>query len=194
MQLKTLNDVAATDMECVNELIKDQTVSDARLICEVGNHVINNGGKRLRSLIVILVARALGYHGHDHIIVAALIELLHSASLMHDDVVDEARYRRGRISANVIYGNKSCIRVGNYFCTRAFRMMVNLSEKRIASLMTEAANTVTEGEILQLANLLNINTTPDDYFNIIYSKTGKLFEVASQSAAVTAQASPEKEE
>lgn len=188
-----IDEIMQQDMTRVEHLLYEQTGSETALIKELGRYVIGSGGKRVRSLIVCLTARALGYDGPHHTMVSAILELIHSASLMHDDVVDGATRRRGRASANSVFGNIASVRVGNFLCTQAFRMMVALPDRRIAEVMTCAANVMTEGEIYQLSAIANVSLLETEYFKIIYCKTGRLFEVAAQCAAIVAGAGQEEE-
>lgn len=191
--MSVIEGILQRDLERVETLLYEQAQSSAALTGALGLYVTGSGGKRTRSQVVLLVAGALGYDGPEHITVSAFLELIHSASLMHDDVVDGATRRRGRPSANKVFGNAASVRVGNFFCTRAFRMMTQLSDPRVPEIMTAAANIMTEGEILQLSVVADAGLTEDTYFQIIYSKTGRLFEVATQCAAIVASATPEQE-
>ncbi|MCL1886589.1 MAG: polyprenyl synthetase family protein [Betaproteobacteria bacterium] len=176
----------AADMELVDGLIQEQLRSDAGLITLVGEHIINAGGKRIRPLLVLLMAHALGCQGQHHHTLAAIIEFVHTASLLHDDVVDESHIRRGVESANARFGNAASVLVGDFMYTRAFRMMLSVSDRRIMEILAEAVNTIAEGEVMQLMKMRQTNMDKAGYFRIIYAKTAKLFEVACVFGALTA--------
>ena len=193
MNLEKIIDLTAPDMAAVNTTILDQLNSDVVLINQLGHYIISGGGKRIRPMIAVLVARALGYQGTKHITVAALIEFIHTATLLHDDVVDESDMRRGKATANAAFGNAASVLVGDYIYTRSFQMMTSLESLRVLTLMSAATNVIAEGEVLQLMNCNNPDITEENYMQVIYSKTARLFEAASQSAAVLADASEEQE-
>ncbi|MGE4799597.1 octaprenyl diphosphate synthase [Yersinia hibernica] len=193
MNLEKIIDLTAPDMAAVNTTILDQLNSDVVLINQLGHYIISGGGKRIRPMIAVLVARALGYQGSKHITVAALIEFIHTATLLHDDVVDESDMRRGKATANAAFGNAASVLVGDYIYTRSFQMMTSLESLRVLTLMSAATNVIAEGEVLQLMNCNNPDITEENYMQVIYSKTARLFEAASQSAAILADASEEQE-
>ncbi|WP_145523448.1 octaprenyl diphosphate synthase [Yersinia rohdei] len=193
MNLEKIIELTAPDMAAVNTTILDQLNSDVVLINQLGHYIISGGGKRIRPMIAILVARALNYQGNKHITVAALIEFIHTATLLHDDVVDESDMRRGKATANAAFGNAASVLVGDYIYTRSFQMMTSLESLRVLTLMSDATNVIAEGEVLQLMNCNNPDITEENYMQVIYSKTARLFEAASQSAAVLANASEEQE-
>lgn len=193
MNLEKIIDLTAPDMAAVNTTILDQLNSDVVLINQLGHYIISGGGKRIRPMIAILVARALGYQGTKHITVAALIEFIHTATLLHDDVVDESDMRRGKATANAAFGNAASVLVGDYIYTRSFQMMTSLESLRVLTLMSAATNVIAEGEVLQLMNCNNPDITEENYMQVIYSKTARLFEAASQSAAVLSDATEEQE-
>ncbi|AHM76010.1 octaprenyl diphosphate synthase [Yersinia hibernica] len=193
MNLEKIIDLTAPDMAAVNTTILDQLNSDVVLINQLGHYIISGGGKRIRPMIAVLVARALGYQGTKHITVAALIEFIHTATLLHDDVVDESDMRRGKATANAAFGNAASVLVGDYIYTRSFQMMTSLESLRVLTLMSAATNVIAEGEVLQLMNCNNPDITEENYMQVIYSKTARLFEAASQSAAILADASEEQE-
>jgi len=160
--------------------------SDVALVNQVAHHIIHNGGKRLRPLAVLLAARACGCHGQDHITAAAIIEFIHTATLLHDDVVDSSGLRRGRQTANALFGNQASVLVGDFLYSRAFQMMVELKALRILDVMANATNTIAEGEVLQLMNCNNPDTSETDYMEVIYRKTAKLFEAGARIGAILA--------
>ncbi|MGL5264731.1 MAG: octaprenyl diphosphate synthase, partial [Plesiomonas shigelloides] len=163
------------------------------LINQLGYYIISGGGKRIRPMIAVLAARALDYQGHGHITVAALIEFIHTATLLHDDVVDESDLRRGKATANAAFGNAASVLVGDFIYTRAFQMMTSLDSMRILQLMASATNVIAEGEVQQLMNCNDPDISEDNYMQVIYSKTARLFEAAAQSSAILAGASEQQE-
>lgn len=184
MDMQSINALAKDDMLGVNALIGEQLTSDVALINQLGMYIVNSGGKRLRPLLTVLAARALGYQGNDHQKLAAIIEFIHTATLLHDDVVDESELRRGRKTANAVFGNEASVLVGDFLYTRAFQMMVQLDSLKILSILADATNIIAEGEVLQLMNCNDPDTTEARYFNVIYGKTAKLFEAATQLAGM----------
>ncbi|CAQ86132.1 MULTISPECIES: octaprenyl diphosphate synthase [Photorhabdus] len=193
MNLESIIKLTADDMAAVNEAILSQLNSDVALINQLGYYIISGGGKRIRPIIAILAARALGYQSDKHITVAALIEFIHTATLLHDDVVDESDMRRGKATANATFGNAASVLVGDFIYTRSFQMMTTLNSMRVLKLMSEATNVIAEGEVLQLMNCNDPNISEDDYMRVIYSKTARLFEVAAHSSAIISNATPEQE-
>ncbi|MBJ7222579.1 MULTISPECIES: octaprenyl diphosphate synthase [unclassified Brenneria] len=193
MNLEQITALTTQDMTAVNEVILEQLNSDVVLINQLGHYIISGGGKRIRPMIAVLAARALAYDGHKHITVAALIEFIHTATLLHDDVVDESDMRRGKATANAAFGNAASVLVGDFIYTRAFQMMTSLESLRVLALMSEAVNVIAEGEVLQLMNCNDPNITEESYMRVIYSKTARLFEAAAQSSAILAGATPEQE-
>lgn len=184
MDMQSINALAKDDMLGVNALIGEQLTSEVALINQLGMYIVNSGGKRLRPLLTVLAARALGYQGNDHQKLAAIIEFIHTATLLHDDVVDESELRRGRKTANAVFGNEASVLVGDFLYTRAFQMMVQLDSLKILSILADATNIIAEGEVLQLMNCNDPDTTEARYFNVIYGKTAKLFEAATQLAGI----------
>lgn len=184
MNLKQIIQLTAHDMIEVNKAITEQLQSDVTLINQLGHYIISSGGKRVRPMIAVLAARALNYNGDKHVAVAALIEFIHTATLLHDDVVDESSMRRGRATANATFGNAASVLVGDFIYTRAFQMMTNLKSLRVLALMSEAVNMIAEGEVLQLVNTHNPDITEEGYMCVIYKKTARLFEAATQSSAI----------
>lgn len=186
MQLEQIKALSSEDMTAVNQLIGEQLSSDVALINQLGFYIVNSGGKRIRPLLTVLAARALGYQGEGHIRLAALIEFIHTATLLHDDVVDESTMRRGRETANALFGNQASVLVGDFLYTRAFQMMVQFDTMRVMDILSDATNRIAEGEVLQLMNVNDANVTEASYFEVIYCKTAKLFEAATRLAAVIA--------
>ncbi|WP_067705988.1 MULTISPECIES: octaprenyl diphosphate synthase [unclassified Erwinia] len=193
MNLEQINELTAQDMADVNAIILEQLNSEVSLINQLGYYIISGGGKRIRPMIAVLSARALNYTGKQHVTVAALIEFIHTATLLHDDVVDESDMRRGKATANAAFGNAASVLVGDFIYTRAFQMMTSLGSLRVLALMSEAVNVIAEGEVLQLMNCNDPDITEESYMRVIYSKTARLFEAASQSSAILADATPAQE-
>ncbi|OKP04577.1 octaprenyl diphosphate synthase [Xenorhabdus eapokensis] len=193
MNLESIIKLTADDMAAVNETILNQLNSDVALINQLGYYIISGGGKRIRPMIAVLAGKALRCQDAKHIKVAALIEFIHTATLLHDDVVDESDMRRGKATANAIYGNAASVLVGDFIYTRSFQMMTDLDSMRVLKLMSDATNVIAEGEVMQLMNCNDPNISEDDYMRVIYSKTARLFEVAAHSAAILANATPEQE-
>ncbi|GFN45504.1 octaprenyl diphosphate synthase [Candidatus Regiella insecticola] len=191
--LDEVKELTAKDMATVNDTIKEQMRSDVALITEISHYIINNGGKRIRPMIAILVAQALGYKGNQHITIAVLIEFIHTATLLHDDVVDNSDLRRGKATVNAQFGNAASVLVGDFIYTRAFQMMTQLGSMRVLEVMSTATNMIAKGEVQQLINCKDPRITEENYLSVIGSKTAKLFEAASQSSAILAGANKEKE-
>jgi octaprenyl-diphosphate synthase len=186
--LKKIQALCAEDMGKVDQLILAQMNSDVVLINQLGHYIISGGGKRIRPMIAVLAARALGYNGTAHITAAAFIEFIHTATLLHDDVVDESDMRRGKETANALFGNAASVLVGDFIYTRAFQLMTSLDSLKILRIMSDATNVIAEGEVLQLMNCNDPNTTEQSYMQVIYSKTARLFEAATQCAAIVTEA------
>lgn len=193
MDLKKIQQLANQDMSAVNDLIYSQLQSDVALINQLGIYIVNAGGKRMRPMLTVLAARALNYDKTDHIAIAAIIEFIHTATLLHDDVVDESNMRRGRETANALFGNSASVLVGDFLYTRSFQMMVKLNNMRIMDILSDATNIVAEGEVLQLMNCNDPDTTEESYMEVIYCKTAKLFEAATRLAALVSDQSDEIE-
>lgn len=184
MDIKDIQSLAQQDMTLVNDLIYSQLQSDVALINQLGIYIVNAGGKRMRPMLTTLAARALNYQGTQHIDLAAIIEFIHTATLLHDDVVDESDMRRGRETANALFGNSASVLVGDFLYTRSFQMMTKLQNMRVMDILSDVTNIVAEGEVLQLMNCNDASTTEESYMQVIYCKTAKLFEAATQLAAV----------
>ena len=184
--LEALRDLVSEDWASVNRLIFQRLGSDVALVNQVAHHIIHGGGKRLRPLTTLLAARACGYDGEQHIAAAAIIEFIHTATLLHDDVVDDSGLRRGRETANAVFGNQASVLVGDFLYSRSFQMMVEIGELRILDVLANATNTIAEGEVLQLMNCNNPNITESDYMEVVYRKTAKLFEAGTRMGAILA--------
>jgi octaprenyl-diphosphate synthase len=186
-RLLSFDDVLALshdDMAAVDQLITESLASDVALVSQVSEYIILSGGKRLRPVIVLLASRALGYEGDQHCRSAAIIEFIHTATLLHDDVVDSSERRRGRETANTVFGNQASVLVGDFLYSRAFQMMVDIDSMRVMQILADATNTIAGGEVLQLMNVHDPDTTEDSYRQVIYRKTARLFEAGAQIAAV----------
>ena len=190
MQLKDIRSLVEADLAAVDQEIRRQLASDVRLVNQVGDYIIGAGGKRVRPLLVVLAARAAGATDSAHIPAAALIEFIHTATLLHDDVVDDSAKRRGRDTANEIFGNPASVLVGDFLYSRAFQMMAALDSPAVIRVMADATNTIAAGEVLQLMNSGDPDTTEVRYMEVIYRKTARLFEAGAQVAAIVAQAPP----
>ncbi|GAB2778254.1 polyprenyl synthetase family protein [Halomonas shantousis] len=184
----------AEDFAAVDRTVLAQLASRVPLVETIGRYIIESGGKRLRPLLVLLAARALGYQGDKHITLATLIEFMHTSTLLHDDVVDESSMRRGKATANDAWGNAPSVLVGDFLYSRSFQMMVNVGSMRVMEILSAATCTIAEGEVLQLTNVGNPDVDEAAYFETIQGKTAMLFEAASHSGAVLAGASPREEE
>lgn len=184
----------AGDMNTMDAVIARRLQSDVPLVAQVSQYIIAAGGKRLRPALVLLMAGALGYRGEQHFNLAAVVEFIHTATLLHDDVVDESTLRRGRSTANEVFGNPASVLVGDFLYSRAFQMMVEVGNMRIMQTLAEATNVIAEGEVLQLMNMHDAALSEDGYLRVIRSKTAKLFEASARLAALLAQSSPAVEQ
>jgi len=194
MAQNAITELSAQDMQAVNALILERLQSDVSLINQLGYYIISGGGKRMRPLLTVLSAKALGYEGDQHIKLACIIEFIHTATLLHDDVVDESALRRGRDTANQLFGNAASVLVGDFLHTRSFQMMAELGNLRIMEILSEATNVIAEGEVMQLMNCNDPETSEQQYLSVIYCKTAKLFEAATRLAAVLSQQPPHIEQ
>lgn len=176
--------LAEDDRRAVDELITSSLESDVALVSQVSQYIVMSGGKRLRPLIVLLASRALAYDGEQHVRAAAIIEFIHTATLLHDDVVDSSSRRRGKDSANTVFGNQASVLVGDFLYSRAFQMMVDIGDMRVMRILADATNTIAAGEVMQLMNVHDPETSEEDYRQVIYRKTARLFEAGAQIAAV----------
>ncbi|HTN33306.1 MAG TPA: octaprenyl diphosphate synthase [Marinobacter sp.] len=193
MTAERIYSTVAEDFSRVNDLIIERLSSDVPLVEKIAQHIIESGGKRLRPLLVLLSSQAAGYNGHDHLKLAAVIEFLHTATLLHDDVVDTSDMRRGRSTANAQWGNAPSVLVGDFLYARAFEMMVELKSLPIMEVLSRATAVIAEGEVMQLMNVKNPDLTQAQYMTVIHNKTAMLFEAASHTGALLAGASPEHE-
>jgi octaprenyl-diphosphate synthase len=194
MDFNSIRQLADADMQAVNALIQRRLHSEVVLINQLSHYIIGSGGKRLRPLLALLVARACGYQGGKHIDAAAIVEFIHTATLLHDDVVDESDMRRGKQTANNVWGNQAAVLVGDFLYSRSFEMMVDIGSMRVMEILSTATNTIAEGEVLQLLNCRDPDTTEARYMEVIHSKTAKLFEAACQLGAVLAGLNSEQEQ
>ena len=190
MQLEEIRALVTEDLKSVDQTIVDRLASDVVLVNQISRYIVGGGGKRLRPLSVVLAARACGHTGDKHVAAAAIIEFIHTSTLLHDDVVDSSDKRRGRDTANHVFGNQASVLVGDYLYSRSFQMMVELGDMRIQDVMADATNTIAEGEVLQLMNVHDPDTSEQRYFEVIYRKTAKLFEAGAQLAAILSASPP----
>ena len=174
------------DWPDVNRRIADNLQSDVALVNSVSHYIVNSGGKRLRPLLVLLAARACGYTGDKHVLAAVIIEFIHTATLLHDDVVDDSSLRRGQRTANSVFGNEASVLVGDFLYSRSFQLMVQVGHMRIMDVFADATNTIAEGEVLQLMNCNDPDTTEQQYLEVVYRKTAKLFEAGMLIGAILA--------
>ncbi len=181
-----LSDLVTADMDRVNAVILSRTGSDVTMIPEVANHLINSGGKRLRPMLTLALARLTGYGGDGHIKLAAAVEFMHTATLLHDDVVDESELRRGRLAARMLWGNEASVLVGDFLLGQAFKMMVEVGSLRALEILSSAAAVIAEGEVMQLEAAKNTATTEDEYLAVIRAKTAELFAAACEVGPVIA--------
>ena len=193
MSIDAIREFIATDMHAVDEVIRTRLHSDVVLIRQVAEYIIGGGGKRLRPALVLLSAGAFGYRGTHHHTLAAVIEFIHTATLLHDDVVDESALRRGRPTANSLFGNAASVLVGDFVYSRAFQMMVGVDSMRVLQVLADATNVIAEGEVLQLMNCHNADVDEKNYLQVIRFKTAKLFEAATRLGAILGQASRDAE-
>ncbi len=191
--IEPVRQLLAADMKIVDDVIRQRLHSDVALIKQVAEYIISAGGKRMRPALVLLAAGALGYRGSQQHELAAIVEFIHTATLLHDDVVDESDLRRGRETANALFGNAASVLVGDFLYSRSFQMMVGLNNMRVMQVLADTTNTIAEGEVLQLLNAHDPETDEARYFKVIRFKTAELFQAAAQLGAIVACASPEQE-
>ncbi len=192
--LDKLKQLLAADMAAVDAVIRARLHSEVVLVNQIGEYIVNSGGKRLRPMLVLLSAQAFGYNGaHQHNL-AAVVEFIHTATLLHDDVVDESELRRGRETANALFGNAASVLVGDFLYSRAFQMMVEVGEMRVMQTLADATNIIAEGEVLQLLNCNDADVDIPNYMRVIHYKTAKLFEAAMRLGAILGKASAADEE
>ena len=191
--LQPLLDLVAEDMDGVNRIILDKAVSDVELIPKLAHHLIDSGGKRLRPMLTIASAKLAGYQGEGHVKLAASVEFMHTATLLHDDVVDESDFRRGKKAARLLWGNQASVLVGDFLLGQAFRMMVDVGSLAALKILSNASAVIAEGEVMQLAAAKNMATTEDEYLAIINAKTAALFSAAAEvGAAIANRPAPEQ--
>ncbi|MDH5424549.1 MAG: octaprenyl diphosphate synthase [Gammaproteobacteria bacterium] len=184
MNINDIKVLTTADMTAVDELIKKRLYSEVVLVNQVSQYIVNSGGKRLRPLLALLSAKAYGYQGEEHFSLAAIVEFIHTATLLHDDVVDESLLRRGADTANALFGNAASVLVGDFLYSRSFQMMVELNNLKIMGILSESTNIIAEGEVLQLMNCHDADTTEARYIEVIHFKTAKLFEAATRLGAI----------
>ena len=193
MNLAELLAPIAEDMKAVDAVIRSRLSSDVVMIRTIGDYIVGAGGKRMRPALLLMIAKALGYQGTHHHLLAAVVEFIHTATLLHDDVVDESDMRRGRSTANAVFGNAASVLVGDYLYSRSFEMMVETDKMQIMSILSGATTIIAEGEVLQLMNVHDPEVSLERYLQVVRYKTAKLFEASAQVGAVIAGATPELE-
>lgn len=193
MSIEQIRSFIAQDMNAVDDVIRDKLHSHVALIRQISEYIINSGGKRLRPALVILSAGAFNYQGKYHHNLAAVVEFIHTATLLHDDVVDESELRRNKETANALFGNAASVLVGDFLYSRAFQMMVEVDNMRIMQVLADATNTIAEGEVLQLLNCRDPDVDEENYLRVIRFKTAKLFEAATRLGAILGNATPDEE-
>ena len=184
ISINDIKQLTQDDMAAVDDVIRERLKSDVALVQQLGHYIIDAGGKRLRPLLALLSARAFGYEGNTHQLLAAIIEFIHTATLLHDDVVDESDMRRGNETANALFGNAASVLVGDFLYSRAFEMMVDVNDMRVMDILANTTNVIAEGEVMQLMNIHDADTTEERYVEVIHCKTAKLFEAATRLGAV----------
>lgn len=194
VSLDAIRDFLLADMAAVDEVIRQRLHSEVVLVRQVADYIVASGGKRLRPALLLLSAGAFGYQGSHHRELAAVIEFIHTATLLHDDVVDESALRRGRSTANALFGNAAAVLVGDFLYSRAFQMMVGVNNMRVLQVLADATNVIAEGEVLQLMNCRNPEVDESGYLQVIRYKTAKLFEAATRLGAILGGATPEAED
>jgi len=194
MEIDAIQQLIDSDMQSVDDLIKQRLQSDVVLVNQLGHYIVSSGGKRLRPMLHLLCANAMGFEGKHHHSIAAIVEFIHTATLLHDDVVDGSELRRGKDTANALWGNEASVLVGDFLYSRAFEMMVEIGNMRVMEILAHATNIIAEGEVMQLMNVHDADTTEERYLEVIRYKTAKLFEASSRLAAVICGASDEQEQ
>jgi octaprenyl-diphosphate synthase len=189
-----LESVIGADMAEVDNVLRESLASDVALIRQIAEYIVGSGGKRLRPSLLLLAAGACGYRGRDHYTLAAVIEMIHTATLLHDDVVDESKLRRGHATANAAFGNAAAVLVGDFLYSRAFQLMVSVDRMRVLAILADTTNVIAEGEVLQLMNAGNAALDERAYFDVIGRKTAKLFEAAARLGAVLGNADSARED
>jgi len=193
MEFSSIRELIEDDLKATDALILDRLRSDVVLINQVGHYIVNSGGKRLRPMIVLLAARALGYQGKIHVDLAAIVEFIHTATLLHDDVVDDSDQRRNRDTANAVWGNAASVLVGDFLYSRSFEMMVAVDAMRVMEVLSHATNRIAEGEVLQLLNCNDPDTDEGRYREVILRKTATLFEAGARLGAIISDSDAETE-
>lgn len=181
---KTLQTLIKNDLDNVNQVIRQELYSEVVLIRQIAEYIINSGGKRLRPILLLLVANALNYQGNQHYALAAVIEFIHTATLLHDDVVDKSDLRRSKPTANAVFGNAASVLVGDFLYSRSFQMMVKINNMAVMKVLSQATNIISEGEVLQLLNCHNADVDEERYMKVIHYKTAKLFQASAEIAAI----------
>jgi octaprenyl-diphosphate synthase len=194
MDFEAIKALAQGELRAVDIEIETRLQSDVALINQMGSYIVHSGGKRLRPMLVLLGSRAFGYEGSAHIRLAAIIEFIHTATLLHDDVVDASELRRGHTTANTIWGNEASVLVGDFLYSRAFEMMVEVGSMRVMEILAHTTNTIAKGEVMQLLNCHDPDTSEEYYLEVIRNKTAKLFQAAAQLAAVISNQNQEIEQ
>jgi octaprenyl-diphosphate synthase len=194
VELPSLYSLVANDMKAVDAVIRQRLHSEVVLVRQVAEYIIGSGGKRMRPALVLMAAKAMGYEGDKHHELAAVVEFIHTATLLHDDVVDESELRRGRDTANALFGNAASVLVGDFLYSRAFQMMVGVGSMRVQQVLADATNVIAEGEVLQLMNCHNADVDVEAYLQVIRYKTAKLFQAAARLGAILGNATPEIED
>jgi len=194
IDFEVIKNLTVQDMKAVDQLIVNELSSDVILINQMSHYIIGSGGKRLRPMLLLLAAKALGEVKDNHLVLAAVIEFIHTATLLHDDVVDESDLRRGKESANAVWGNAASVLVGDYLYSSAFQMMVRTNNMRVMEILSTTTTAIAEGEVLQLLNCNNPDTTEEKYLEVIARKTAILFSAATRLAAVLSDADEKVEE
>jgi octaprenyl-diphosphate synthase len=194
MDISPIRELIADDMQATDRVILNRLQSDVVLINQIGAYIVSSGGKRLRPMIVLLAARACGYLADKHVELAAIIEFIHTATLLHDDVVDASELRRNRQTANAVWGNEASVLVGDFLYSRSFEMMVEVGQMQVMDILSHATNRIAEGEVLQLLNVHNPNTSEADYMEVIKRKTATLFEAGARLGGVIAGVDREQEQ
>ncbi len=194
MALEAIREFIAADLRAVDDVIRSRLHSEVALIRQVAEYIVGGGGKRLRPMLLLLSAGAFGYRGRHHYELAAVVEFIHTATLLHDDVVDESDLRRGRATANALFGNSAAVLVGDFVYSRAFQMMVGVDSLRVLQVLADATNVIAEGEVMQLMNCRNPDTDERGYLEVIRCKTAKLFEAATRLGAILGGAARAQED
>lgn len=194
MNIDHIKELVAEDMLAVDALIHKRLASDVVLVNQLSQYIVHSGGKRLRPLLTLMASRAYGYAGAHHFTLAAIIEFIHTATLLHDDVVDESVLRRGQETANALFGNAASVLVGDFLYSRAFEMMVDVESMRVMQVLAETTNVIAEGEVMQLMNCHDADTSEQRYLDVIHAKTAKLFEAATRLGAILCQRPAVEEE